>query len=146
MTLVERATVFFRRRRNARRVGIDFSRSRLFRLPPAIRVNGQKINLDVPDEPGQLTAFVELLLDDCYRLREIAGKVDIATVLDIGANIGLFGLAARAAFPSARIHAYEPNAGLAHNLSAHARQANFQYFIEAVGREADRVALIVDRQ
>ena len=92
------------------------------------------------------TTFVELMLDDCYRLREIAREADIATVLDIGANVGLFSIAARAAFPRSKIHAYEPNSVLSRCLRRHAEQAGFEPFAEAVGHEAGMVSLAVDSQ
>lgn len=144
MKVAERAVRFLKRRAAAKRFGVDFGRAKSFRLPRMISLNGQKIALEIPEEPGQLTAFIELMLDDCYCLREIAKQTRVATILDIGANVGLFGLAARAAFPKARIHAYEPNTALTRHLSNHARQTGFDYFTEAVGREAGRVSLIVD--
>ena len=58
---------------------------------------------------------------------------DIRTVLDVGANIGLFCLAARIAFPKATVHAYEPNPALKSELAGHAEAAHFRYFLEAVG-------------
>jgi FkbM family methyltransferase len=144
MKLVERATSLLRRRRNAQRIGVHFVRAKSFRLPCAILLNGHKIDLNISKEQCQITAFVEVLLDDCYRLREIARTADIATVLDIGANVGLFSMAARMLFPKSRVHAYEPNTALAHQLCGHARQAGFDFFIEAVGYEESMVSLVVD--
>ncbi len=61
--------------------------------------------------------------------------------MDIGANVGLFGVAARNAFPAAQIHAYEPNPYLEQYLAVQAKSANFSYFMEAVGLENGRVSL-----
>lgn len=100
----------------------------------------------MPDEPCQRVAFVELLLDDCYHLRPLAGRAKIRTIVDIGANVGLFGLAARAVFPEASIHAYEPNPAVEPALAQQARIADLEYFLEAVGRDAGFASLQVDRQ
>jgi FkbM family methyltransferase len=87
-------------------------------------------------------AFVELLLDDCYGLRRLVRRREgVATILDVGANVGLFGLAARVAFPQATIHCYEPNAALEPYLAHQAKIARCDYFLEAVGRETGRVSL-----
>jgi FkbM family methyltransferase len=87
---------------------------------------------------GVRSAFIPIFFDDCYGL-ERASRV--RTVLDIGANIGVFGLAARINFPDALIHAYEPNADLESKLRTQAEAADFKYFLEAVGAESGRVAL-----
>lgn len=102
--------------------------------------------LVLPSEPGIRTAFVELLLDDCYGLRPLAKRVEMQAIriLDIGANVGLFGVAARAHFPEATIHCYEPNATLERFLKSQARVAGFEYFLEAVGRDAGRATLLLD--
>lgn len=51
--------------------------------------------------------FRELILTDSYRIRQFA-NVEIDTILDIGANIGMFSMMARVLFPRARIIAIEP--------------------------------------
>lgn len=135
-----RVTMWLRRRRASRRLGISFSRAAAFALPSTVLLGDREATLDLPAEAGVRTAFVELLLDDCYRLRDSRAK-RIGTVIDIGANVGLFGLAARAAFPAATIHAYEPNPALEPHLANQAKQAGFEYFMEAVGRESGRVRL-----
>lgn len=142
-SLIERTTRLWHRRSAARRLGTRFSRAASFTLPRTIRLNGRDVAIDVPDEHCQRVAFVELLLDDCYRLRPLAGRAKIGTVIDIGANVGLFGLAARAAFPEATIHAYEPNLALRPALAHQAKSAGVKYFLEAVGRDAGFISLDV---
>lgn len=144
MDLAKRARTVLRRQRNAKRIGVNFRRAKDFSVPPSIALDGRKIALDVPSEVGQNTAFVEIFLDDCYHLRQLAKLADIASILDVGANVGLFSLAARAAFPQCRIHAYEPNMALTSHLASQARQARFDFFQEAVGREAGMASLLVD--
>jgi FkbM family methyltransferase len=138
---IVRTATLWNRRRAARRFGLSFGRAASFTLPKTIRLDGRDLPIDVPDEPSQRVAFVELLLDDCYRLRWLAEHARIETIVDIGANVGLFGLAARAAFPTATLHAYEPNPLLAERLAHHARLAGIEYWSAAVGREAGMVSL-----
>jgi FkbM family methyltransferase len=138
--VLQRLNMWLRRRRAARRLAIPFSRAATFALPRAVALVGRDAALDLPAEAGVRTAFIELLLDDCYLLRRF-NQQRISTVVDIGANVGLFGLAARVAFPGATIHAYEPNPALKPYLANQAKQAHFHYFMEAVGRDAGRVQL-----
>ena len=65
------------------------------------------MKLSFPDEVGVVNDFLSIFLDDDYRLDRV--KWPVGTVLDIGANLGFFSIAARNAFPEATIHAYEPN-------------------------------------
>jgi len=96
--------------------------------------------LSLPEQSGVRTAFIDILLDDCYGLHSAR---EVSTILDIGAHVGLFGLAARHAFPRATIHAYEPNSLLESHLRVQASAAGFKYFLEAVGKENGRVRLDV---
>lgn len=49
----------------------------------------------------------EVLVGDCYKLQWVEGPID--TVLDIGANVGIFSAMARIYWPDAYIYALEPN-------------------------------------
>ncbi|MGL5064327.1 MAG: FkbM family methyltransferase, partial [Microcoleus sp.] len=62
-------------------------------------------------------------------------------ILDIGANVGLFPIAARNRFPQSVIHAYEPNPNLETYLENQSQIANFTYFMEAVGATDGKVEL-----
>lgn len=87
-----------------------------------------------------MTAFVDIFLDDVYRLHGMR-NADIKTIVDVGANVGVFAVCARLYFPASCIHAYEPNEGLLGYLSRHAESAGFQVFSEAVGSSNSMVAL-----
>jgi FkbM family methyltransferase len=63
--------------------------------------------LHFPADPAAGLDVIDVWLDDDYGLANI--KVPVRTIVDVGANIGLFALWARRAFPDAVIHAYEPN-------------------------------------
>lgn len=122
-----------------------FDRSATFCLPDGIWLNGRTERLNLPDENGIRVAFIDLLLDDCYGchvLRKRGEKIE--TVLDIGGNVGLFGIAARNAFPRATIHSYEPNGHLESYLAVQAEAAGFNYFMEAVGLKDGVISLELD--
>lgn len=129
----------FRRKKAAARLGIRFDRCSTFHLPEQIVINGRRHRLSLPNENGVKVAFIDLLLDDCYGCKRISEPVK--TVLDIGANVGLFGIAARAVFPDAIIHVYEPNPNLESYLEEQAKAGRFNYFKEAVGLDNGKVSL-----
>jgi FkbM family methyltransferase len=93
----------------------------------------------VPKENGVRVAFVDILLDDCYGLRRLENPPD--RIVDIGAHVGLFGLAARVQFPHAQVDAYEPNPHLERYLKVQARTGSFRYSMFAVGAHGGRVSL-----
>jgi len=139
MQLIRRLMRLLKRRKSAARLGISFDRCATFHLPDQIVINGTRHRLSLPNENGVWVAFIELLLDDCYGCRQISQPVK--TVLDIGANVGLFGITAREAFPDAVIHVYEPNLHLEPYLKEQAKAGGFEYFMEAVGLDNGKVSL-----
>lgn len=140
--IIDRIATLLKRRKAAAGFNVRFDRSASFRLPYAIRLAGQTRKLKLPDENGVKVAFIDLLLDDCYGCRALKKRGEkIETVLDIGGNVGLFGIAARNAFPRATIHSYEPNRQLEPYLSVQAKVARFDYFMEAVGLKEDMISL-----
>jgi FkbM family methyltransferase len=140
-SLVERVETFIHRKRRARKLGIRFHGAKTFVVPEAIVLGRQRIHISVPDEDAVRGTFVGIFLDDCYGLELLDSSTQ--TVLDIGAHVGFFSLAARGFFPSATIHAYEPNPMLAPYLKAHSESADFRYFTEALGREDGKADLAV---
>ncbi len=127
------------KRLRARKLGVWLGRTRTFQLPESVILNGQRTRVYAPDDAGTRLVFLEVLIADCYRLEDIQGPVH--TVLDIGANVGLFCLAARNAYPQATIHAYEPNPVLEKYLREQAATACCEYFMEAVGLDDGRAVL-----
>lgn len=126
--------------RNAYRFRVPFVRRALFSVPRVIRINGEKCKLEFPDELGIRNDFLACVIEDAYGLREL-GFIP-QTILDIGANVGFFSMAARSFFPNALIHAYEPNQRIMRALANQASAARFQYFPEAVGSRAETVEII----
>ena len=129
---ISRFQHFAQKRWRAARLGMYFLRSNSLQLPRTIVLNGAQREVDFPKEMGVRIAFAEVLLADCYRLEKLPRH--IGTVLDIGANVGIFCLAARQAFPDATIHAYEPNPELNNFLRVQAKAADASCFMEAVAR------------
>ena len=115
----------------ARRLKIPFTRTRSFVVPETILLGGQKIRLSFPAEKTTAISFLECLLDDSYGLSSF--PVQPKTILDIGANVGFFSLAARNCFPDATIHAYEPNPRILRHLQNQANLARVVVYPEAVG-------------
>jgi FkbM family methyltransferase len=99
----------------------------------SIRVGGKRIDLSFPEsERGVLEYKLgRILLDDCYRLAEI--RYPIQSVVDIGANVGLFSIAARRYFPNAIIHCYEPNPSILPHLISNCSAIDVNVHQAAIG-------------
>jgi len=78
--------------------------------------------------------IVESILEDAYQLERIDWPRDQnIKIVDIGANVGTFAIAARTEFFNATIHCYEVNPFLKDTLSLHAFDAGAKLFMEGVG-------------
>jgi FkbM family methyltransferase len=125
------------------RYGMLVGRTESMRLPKSLLIARHRRPVSFPDEVGVRTAFAEILLSDVYDL-ERRGRNAFSSVLDIGANVGLFTIAARNVHRSAQIHAYEPNVGLASHLETQVRAADAVWFREAVGGTVGHGSLEID--
>ncbi len=77
----------------------------------------------------------------------LLGSLDIATVVDIGANKGQFSLAAAEAFPRAHIHAFEPLREPAATFAAlFAGEARVALYRAAIGPSKTTAAINVSRR
>ncbi|MEG5015954.1 MULTISPECIES: hypothetical protein [unclassified Microcoleus] len=124
----------------AKNLGIKFNRVANFQLPEQLIVQGKLHQVNVPLEKGMDGEFIEVLLDDCYGVEKLSESLT-TTIIDIGANVGLFPIAARNRFPQAVIHAYEATPYLENYLKHQSQIANFTYFMEAVGCRDGKVVL-----
>ena len=98
--------------------GVFFLRSKRLSIK-SLRIAGKRIELSFPtgEEDVHAHELGKILFNDCYRLGQI--EKPVKTVIDVGANIGLFSITARHFFPNAMILAYEPNTRLETQLKAH---------------------------
>jgi FkbM family methyltransferase len=124
---------------NGFRFGVLYLRGSSFKVPPRIRVAKEKVPLHYLDEAGVSSDFIECFIYNVYGLGNELRQV--RTIIDIGANVGFFSLAARDYYPEAIIHAYEPNPRIQGLLRANTERLNIETYPEAVGGVAGRVAL-----
>jgi FkbM family methyltransferase len=112
--------------------GVFFLKSSDFHLK-SLKIHGKQIRLKAPLGEDQMMdyEFKSIFYDDCYGLQSLGSK--IKTVVDIGGNIGFFAIAARAAFPQATIHTYEPNPYIQEYISGNCQNLDVKIFPEAVG-------------
>jgi len=106
-----------------------------------LKVRNKRINVNYRKSEKSVLAYelYSILIDDCYGLASLKGK--ISSVLDIGANIGLFSIAAGYYFPKATIHAYEPNSELTLFLKENCNSIGASYFLEAIALEDSLISL-----
>ncbi len=124
---------------NGRRFGVLFLRSRWFHMPKRITVAGRRVELSYPpNDPGVHVDFMVCIIRDEYGLGKLRS---LRRIVDIGANIGLFSLAARNLHPAAEIHAYEPNPRTLPYLQQNVESVDIRVFGEAVGRTEGRVSM-----
>jgi FkbM family methyltransferase len=142
--MIHRVMTVLRRKAAAHRLGLPFTRSSTFRVPAALPIDGRLVSLAAPPDAGTTDAFIDIFLDDCYRLRSL--REAPRTIVDIGAHAGFFSWAARREFPGATIHAYEPNPAVRKFLQPNARHANVIVHDEAVGENDGTVRLDVGEQ
>ena len=102
-----RIQLLLRRALRARAFGVTFLGTSGFRMPDSLRLCDRVLKLAVPPEVGAGVDFINLALDDEYGLGKLPYQP--RTILDVGANYGLFSLLAAHRFRNAKIHAYEPN-------------------------------------
>jgi FkbM family methyltransferase len=121
----------------ARRFRIPYIRRRSFRVPFRIVINSKLIALDCPPENGIGSDFLTCFVDDEYGLGCVGHP--IYSILDLGANVGFFSMAARSFFPLATIHAYEPNPRSLEYCHKNVAQLDIVVHGEALGSQAGEV-------
>jgi len=120
------------------RFGILYGRSNI--LGNSFKIAGRKFHLSFPKEEKNIheTEIGKILFEDCYGLRRVRRP---STILDIGANIGLFSVAARHYFPDSTIQAYEPNKEVEPFLKENCKKVSVSYFNTAIGIESGMASL-----
>jgi FkbM family methyltransferase len=85
---------------------------------------------------GTVAASLELGHIDSLELLELCRSLRIATIYDIGANVGTWSLLAKAVMPEAVVHAFEPLAGCHDRFHANLKGIrNVHLHKTALGRE-----------
>jgi FkbM family methyltransferase len=115
------------------RMGFLWPGTSLFHPPRQFHWKGHQWTLKVPEEKSLSWVFKDVIIDDEYGLEKIVYRPK--TILDIGANVGIFSVWAAANFPGVTIHAYEPNTALKGFLDTNLIQASAQAFYEGVSGE-----------
>ena len=113
---------------------VPFFGTSRFLLPKSYYLNGRRLWVYAPPEKGLAYDFINLFFDDEYGLKSL--HYYPKTIVDIGANIGLFSQMAGVLFPEAKIHSYEPNSRLHDYLNKNLEKVDAKLFSEAVGAEA----------
>lgn len=122
------------RRLNAIPYGMFYLRNSDYKIPEQLMINGKKTNLHLSEV--NIHEFTGICINDCYHLKYLKNKLkNISCIIDVGANHGMFLVAARQNFPKAEITAYEPNENLKSILEYNAEQLNAKVFFEAVMKE-----------
>jgi len=124
-------------RRNARFFSIPFTRRKHFSIPETIK--GQSYS--ILDEEEAKTDLLYIFIEDIYGLRKT--KAELRTIVDVGGNIGLFGMAAALTHPEATVHSYDPQPEVWEPLEKNALQFGFTAHPKAVGGESGKVSLQV---
>lgn len=127
---------------NAQRFGVPSMRRASFQMPQSVKIRGRRVPISYPREHGIANDFITCCMSDDYGLAGLRGPV--RRILDLGSNVGFFALAARARFPRATIHAYEPNPRALEHLRENAGRCDITVFAEAVGDRDGSVEIIDD--
>lgn len=125
---------------NSLRFRVPFFLPRWFRIPVTIRVAGKTVKLEFPTDENAEADFIACFLRNSYGLRRQLGE--ILSILDVGANVGFFSLAARTYYRDATIHAYEPNPRVVPSLRANTEDFNISVFSEALGDQEGWVTIL----
>jgi FkbM family methyltransferase len=138
-----RLVTLLRRSLTAARFGFVFLGTTKTRFPKTVTLFGEQRILTTPNDCGYLNDVINIWLDDEYGLRKCSRPP--RTIVDIGANIGLFSLWARHCFPDAVIHAYEPNSRVIPYTRSNLSGTRVKVFQEGVGAQQGNATMLDDR-
>lgn len=113
--------------------GFWFYRTKNFTIPKSITIGGTKKSIKANHEMSKM--FMEIFLYDEYFLRKLKTE-SIKTIIDIGANVGIFSITACSFFPNSIIHSYEPNPDIYKVLLLNGDEFNFESVCAAIGSKS----------
>lgn len=134
-----RIAQFVRRWKASRSIGIRFRGIKRTVLPTSVRLFDQVIPLTIPEQCG-ISDIVNIWLDDEYGLLEMHSRP--RTILDCGANIGLFSLWARHCYRDARIVSLEPNSRIYETCQSNLASCDVDLRMQAVGVKNGRANVL----
>jgi FkbM family methyltransferase len=132
--------LFARRALRAAQHGFLFKGTSRTTYPRGLRVAGRMRPMTSPAERMTVHDLIDVVLDDCYGLRRLSSPP--STILDVGANIGVFSVHAQDRFPQATIHAYEPDPGTFAYLERNASKPGVALFNAGVAAAAGRAEMV----
>lgn len=125
---------------NGLRFGHPYLRASRFKMPSRVLAAGRSVPLSYPPETGVASDFIACFIRNDYGLRHrLAG---VQTIIDVGANLGFFSIAARGRYPQATIHAYEPNPRVLPYLNSNLSNLKIDVYAEAVGAHNGLVSMM----
>lgn len=139
-----RSHILLRRALTAARLGFLFYGTSKTRFPENVSLLGKRRRLQVPNDGGYINDVINIWLDDEYGLSKLTPPP--RTVVDVGANVGLFSLWAAHHFPEAVIHAYEPNIRVSHYIKDNLRGTGVKVFHQGVGASEGRAKMVDKRE
>lgn len=92
---------------------------------------------------SSLAMLLEIVSDDSYGLRTL-DSTEINSVVDVGANVGVFSIAAVSRFPNAKVFAFEPSTCNFNNLKTNIEGLPICIFNSAVGGADGQSSLKID--
>lgn len=135
MNYLKRKISGLKKRLKSAKYGIFYFRDKELFVPECLRINGKSKRFKFMDFSSAEMAFEfnEICINDCYHLTDLKKLLsEVRVIVDIGANQGLFAIAARQHFAHASITCYEPNKILESVLSHNAHLLNAKVYYEAV--------------
>ena len=87
-----------------------------------------------------LSMMLDIVIDDSYGLKRFNIKA-LDSIVDIGANVGIFSLHARTLFPDARLLAFEPSSKSRLFLEENIKGLNIDIYPYAVGNSRGKIVL-----
>jgi FkbM family methyltransferase len=135
MSYIKKKISGLKKRYKLAQYGIFYFRDANLIMQEKLRINGKSNKFNFTDTSNAELAyeFNEICINDCYHLTELKKNLsNVRVIVDIGANQGLFAIAARQLFAHASITCYEPNQMLEPVLSQNAGLLHAKVFYEAV--------------
>lgn len=109
--------------------------------PYWMAANGKACQVFAGDDLGSVSCYREVIIEDCYDIFNYSKQAKPSVIVDIGANVGIFGKLCSLIFPNADIYAYEPNPNALNWLEKNSKDTRIQVFPYAVGEKPGVVML-----